>query len=256
MPKKVNTKIEREELIEALQDDEVWKGLAALLKGTITTVVDEAIKAHLAKLNETLKETIEQMSRNLIEAKLEPLREEINQLKMQNGQLLTRLDDLETYSRAEHLVVYGLPELTLAEISSNSNSSYESSDATCGAVVALCRDRLGIQLANQDISVAHRIQAGKKCKIRPIVVRFVARRIRDQVYRARIALRELDEKIYINEQLTKKAADIFFNARKLLRNKKIAGTWTMHGQVYIKRTSSAGEKPTRIDVISDLPKDD
>src|SRR6218665_4226791 len=63
----------------------------------------------------------------------------MNQLKMQNGQLLTRLDNLETYSRAEHLVVYGLPELTLAEISSNSNSSFESSDANCGAVVALQR---------------------------------------------------------------------------------------------------------------------
>src|SRR5688572_12320049 len=118
MPKKDNAKFDREELIEALKDDRVWEGLTVRLTGTITTIVEEAIKTHLAEFKESIKETIEQTSRDLIEAMLEPYKEEIKQLKMQNNQLMTRLDDLETYSKADNLVVYGLPEMSLAEIAS------------------------------------------------------------------------------------------------------------------------------------------
>ena len=43
--------------------------------------------------------------------------------------------------------------------------------------------------------------------------------------------------VYISEHLTKSASDLFFEARKLLRDKKLYVAWTHHGQVLIKFSS-------------------
>jgi hypothetical protein len=59
---------------------------------------------------------------------------------------MSRLDDLETYSKADNLLIYGLSQLSHAEKASNTHGSYESSDATCDSVIALCNEHLGIKI--------------------------------------------------------------------------------------------------------------
>ena len=58
-------------------------------------------------------------------------------------------------------------------------------------------------------------------------------RIRDTIYRARLALKARPG-LYINEHLTKSTAAIFHNARILVKQKRLLSTWTTNGVVFVK----------------------
>jgi len=83
----------------------------------------------------------------------------------------------------------------------------------------------------------HRMRAGPKDKCRPVIVRFTNRRVRNMVYAARKELKDLSDRVYISEHLTKAASDLFFDARRMVREKKIFAAWTQNGLVHICFTS-------------------
>src|SRR6218665_1131444 len=202
--------------------------------------------------------------------------------KEEGGRLTTRLNMLENSQRQDCLLIRGLPELSYGEVASGSHTDTTSSntDLTSGtasdpnrptygdrsyssdshtttvkAVLHLCWDRLGITRNDQDIT-AYRITRGRKDNHRPIIVTFGTRRIREMVYQARRELRDKDQSsdnaIHINEYLTKINADIYAHARAMIKDKKLAGTWTRGGLVMFKRTDSEHEKPSRALSIADL----
>jgi len=47
--------------------------------------------------------------------------------------------------------------------------------------------------------------------------------------------------------------NIFFEARKLVKEKKLHAAWTINGRVHIKKTPDQKEKPTIIQNLEDLP---
>jgi hypothetical protein len=130
------------------------------------------------------------------------------------------------------------------------------------SVLQLCNDTLGIEVSSKDISVAHRLKAGKNDRYRPIIVRFASRKVRDEIFRAKrklFAPRDRDgsssgntEKIYISEHLTRGVSNIFFEARKMVRDKRLASAWTHKGLVNVKYSAEANEKPTVIRALADF----
>ena len=73
-----------------------------------------------------------------------------------------------------------------------------------------------------------------------ILVRFATYRIRDRVIRARNKLKTYNRdearngiRVFVNEDLTKKRLDIFYQARKLKSNRIIEDTWTWDGIIRI-----------------------
>lgn len=58
--------------------------------------------------------------------------------------------------------------------------------------------------------------------------------------------------IFISEVLTSKAGRLYFFARQLVKNKKIAYTWTSFGKVYVKKEE--GQAPIRIEDEAELHK--
>ena len=134
-----------------------------------------------------------------------------------------------------------------------SSESYASVEAS---VLKLCNETLSVPVDPREISVAHRLKAGKNDKYRPVIVRFTNRRVRDEVLRAKKKLivprnnmttdSARAEKVFISEHLTRNVSILFFEARKLVKEKKIASAWTHKGLVNIKHTTDAQEKPTVI----------
>ena len=118
------------------------------------------------------------------------------------------------------------------------------SEAVESSVISFLREKLDITVQPGDIHAAHRLKKGDKDTIRPVIVRFSNSKLRDRVMRAKKSLKQSGTRIYILEHLTNTASKLFFNARTLVRNKKIFSTWTMNGRVYFKRTSSREEKPS------------
>ena len=60
-----------------------------------------------------------------------------------------------------------------------------SSAAVEQTVINFCHDKLNIDIEHSDISVAHRLKKGNGDTTRPILVRFISRKIHDGIMRAR-----------------------------------------------------------------------
>ena len=76
---------------------------------------------------------------------------------------------------------------------------------------------------------------------RQILVKFATRNVRERVYRAKSALKSVNQnteegkpKIYINEDLTKFKAGLAREARSIKNAGLISETWTIYGKVMIK----------------------
>jgi len=244
-------KIKPSDLVEALQDPQVCDALCKALSGTLSLIVNEAVSE---KLDKVLRE-------------VQDLRCGYKELKAENERLLhnemefiNRLEELETYSKLDNLIIHGLPESSYAERASggspNDMASRASADVleTEKSVVSLCAEKLHLPITSSDISSAHRLRKGPRDTVRPVVVRFTSRKARDSVYYGKRALRTegSTNKIYISEHLTKKASEIFFEARKMVRDKKITASWSSKGMIFVKRSAQQNEKPTLIKNAEDL----
>ena len=117
---------------------------------------------------------------------------------------------------------------------------------------------MGVKLESRDIAVTHRLRKGKTDTHRPIIVRFTSRKARDDVLRAKKRLfafcadRSSADRIYISEHLTTGVAKLYFEARRLVKEKKLFSTWTRNGLVNCKFTDSPAEKITIARSLADL----
>ena len=86
---------------------------------------------------------------------------------------------------------------------------------------------------------------------RPILLELANPWDKRKIYAARLNLKALNLKsIYINEDLTKSASEIFYNTRQAKKQNFIAKTWTNNGTVYV---AKIGEKiPVPINSIETL----
>ena len=121
-------------------------------------------------------------------------------------------------------------------------------------VLKFFRDRLKLDMNACDIMIAHRLRKGAKETHRPVIVRLANKTIRDNILRSKKILSETrtsDERIFVSEHLTRSASNLFFEARKCVRDKKLASAWTMNGKVYCK--TNPDDRPKHIASINDLP---
>ncbi len=61
---------------------------------------------------------------------------------------------------------------------------------------------------------------------------------------------DLPEKVYISEDLTKKASEIYFHARKMVKTREIWSTFTMDDDVFVKASKEI--KRQKINSIKEL----
>jgi hypothetical protein len=267
-----------DDFITSILDTKVLEALAKALGPVIAQSIEASISKKIEDLGPIIAHSIEVS----LTKRIEDLTVSVKVLKDSNDALVkthdcmerelrelrarvrdseVRIEEVELYSRGHDVIVRGLAENTHAQRahpSSDPNSAAmtmtETSTVLEDAIVDMCNNQLGLTVQRQDISVAHRLRASAKDRVRPVIVRFTSRRVRDEVFRAKRELRNLprDRAIFISEHLTKAASSLFFEARKLQREKKITATWTAHGLVNVKKTENAAERPTIVRTSADL----
>jgi hypothetical protein len=256
-----------EELAEALLDTKFAESLAEALSPYIKPLIDDHVTSRFAELDKSIvelkkwRDTSKQETAELRKS-CQTLKEENVRLYRQLDEQATRLEGLDSYSRADNLIFKGLPERTYAERASGSQNNTDhaaapsttSSLAVESTVIEFCREALKLDITKQDISIAHRLKASASDKCRPIIVRFTNRRARESVLRAKKSLKSvnLPNPVYISEQLTKSGDSLYYEARKRLREKKLAAAWTFNGQVFVKFSEDASEKATVVKALRDL----
>lgn len=226
-------------------------------EATVDNLADK-IKAKIVKsIREMIREEMPGLVKSAVKEEMKTLIGKVSELSEENIRLKARIDAVETQLRANNLVIYGLPDASLAEVVATSSGDGTSRERgmnrrdTVQAIINCCNSKLGANISEGDIHSGYRIPS--KSGPRPIVVTFASKMVRDRVYALRKALhKDRTSKIYINEHLTKPNSEIFARARKLVKDKKLLSAWTWNGHVYLKRGENSG--PTRVQNLLDLEK--
>lgn len=244
-----------DELIEALLDSR----LVTALSNALGPKIDEVLQRHLAPIQTAVRELREETTR--LERDRAALTASVTEVMTENRTLISRLEEIERYTRRDNIIISGLPEGSYSEAgsqaagSSTDDQPIESSAITEKTVLKLFNESMGLNLTATDIAIAHRLKKSSREQFRPIIVRLANKRIRDAILRAKKSLRNdtHNQNIYISEHITQAASKLLFEARQLVKSKRIASAWTMNGRVLIK-IKVTDTKGVLIKTSDDLPK--
>ena len=201
--------------------DSVGADLKLVLQESVTKAVGDILHGFKTRLD-----TIE-TSHNALQKENAALVKENAFLRESLISLNTKTDDLEQYTRRNSLRVAGIAE--------------KDDESTDMLITNLCSD-LGVPLETHHIDRSHRvgkpdepIDPATTPKPRPIIVKFISYRYRQQFYRARYDLKNKGHKgVFVNEDLTKYRNNLLYKARMLVKDKKLKNAWSSDGSIFIK----------------------
>ena len=180
----------------------------------------------LEESNKDLKKENSFLSNELVKA--------TNEIK----NLRDQQDEFEQYGRRECLKVRGILQL-------HGESTNE--------IVMKIGSKVGVTIKQEDISVSHRlpVQGSNAKNFNPvIVVKFIRRDVRDQLFAARYKLKDLTtkdmgysrstpSKIFIVESLTKKKKELFKICLQVKREKRYRFLWTRYGKIMMRKDENS-----------------
>lgn len=190
-----------------LRDDDIDRIVSRVRQSIMSDLKTELIAEHIAPLATALTET-----RNLLADKVaenEQLKSDINDLKLE-------IDEQEQYSRRSCLRLNGV---TGDEGDPNENVE---------AKLLYLAETHNIDIQPSDIDIAHRLGKPKMAVTRSVIVKFTNSKARQRVLSARKRLGS----VYVNEDLTRFRQSLHYEARQLVRAKKIVRTWIAGGKVF------------------------
>ena len=166
-----------------------------------------------------------------------------NQLKA----LKESFNEPEQYSRRDCLEIRGIPK----------SGAWEDTNE----IIVQLGQKIGVDLKKEDISTSHRLPTkvkadGERFMVPPaIIVKFVSRDVREQIYRARKVLKDLtsqdlgyseENRIFINESLTQSNKELFRDCLKVKKEKGFKFLWTNGGKIFMRKDQSEGSKVIQI----------
>ena len=219
----------RDEVRKTLEvNNDILDTLVAKVKQTL---IDELTDVITKKVADALKDTYEfELAER--DQKISALEKKVDDLEMLQ-------DDAEQYSRRNCLVVHGLVE--------------KKDESTDDLLKKFCKDRLDVIVEDSEIDRSHRLGMHKKDKIRGIIIRFSNYNTRNAVYQKRKVLRKQEKQpiVYVQENLTKERANLFWNIKKNYKE-HIKSIWTQDGRVKVITVDDRRVTLTRMNHISTL----
>lgn len=106
-------------------------------------------------------------------------------------------------------------------------------------------------LSKHDIVAIHRLPSRPE-KIPGIIVRFANQEMRDKLLEKRQELKTADPKVFVQENLTKHARALLFEAKSWAKDHNFQYAWYRNGRILIRRKD--GEKAFLIKNTGDLEK--
>lgn len=182
------------------------------------------------KLSDIIKNIIKPM----IEESLEPLKDEIQELRDENKKLKAdyelSVDQLEQHGRSNSLRFFKMPALK------NPRDPKECDKVVCDIV----KKHLKIDLKPEDIDISHPLGKPYNGRI-TIIVKFVRRSVRHLIYRNKKLFSTTKagcvpnpHRISIGEDLTRPRQRIMKRLNILYKREKIASSWTYNGDIFFK----------------------
>jgi hypothetical protein len=234
----------------ALKDDEVKSLFVDIFNDKIEQCVHSVTTALLADFNANFLKKFDKLNINFLSLKAEVQRKdttigllntENQHLKASMQALSTKMDESEAFQRRENLIITGLEVRAADRAGSTTDQLAQSSTSLTQKVTEFCNNILNCHVEPTDISTAHLLPirgATAATTLPAVMVRFVRRSVRDDVFSARRTLKTYTapagHKIYINEDLTAANRKILAILRMKVRNHIIMGAWSQSGRVMAK----------------------
>ena len=157
---------------------------------------------------------------------------------------MNQIDDLEQYTRKHNLEIHGISETQEENIPEK--------------IIKLGKI-LNVHISNNDIDICHRMATRRtNGDPRPIIVRFISYRAKNELYRARKLLKSVSlnnyfhnkKAVYINENLTSYRRDLFAKVRKFRKDNQWHSARTIDGKIFVRKSQS--DQVKRIYGVEDL----
>lgn len=211
----------------------------ALSETSIREILNEVLDKKLKPIVDSIDELKSSLSQ--LEDSHSALKEENSKLKRQLATIHNELetlkfncDEQEQYNRRECLEIHGIP--TMEKEDTND-------------IITKVGSLINVKIEPNDISVSHRLPTknkDRKDNIKPIIVKFTRRDVRDQLYSSRRLLKDhtIDDigmgrlgssKIFIQESLTFKKKDLFKKCLKFKKENKFKFIWTSYGTIFLRK---------------------
>ena len=157
----------------------------------------------------------------LVNVEIKTLKESVSQLERENQLLRQKLDDTEQHSRRSSLRVFGISE--------------EPNENTENCVINVFKEKMGVTIKPEAVDRCHRI--GRKNDVnkgpRPILVKFVSYRSRQEVYNMKKRLK--GTRIVVSEDLTSHNYNLLKSAKDRCGKQR---AWSNDGRVFISHNGS------------------
>ncbi|KAG8251035.1 hypothetical protein J6590_108489 [Homalodisca vitripennis] len=215
--------IQQEMLKNSKENKESFVALEITLKNISTTL--DGVQTKLTTLE---KENAD------LKVKCKELYNKNALLDKKVGSMQNEINEIQQYSRNRNIEVRGIPY-------SRNEDIYN--------VVRMVAQALGVNHANEDISIAHRLSRPTKNVLAPgIVIQFVSRYTRavwlSAAKRKKIETTDLSPTlkqapVYVNEHLTAHNRQLLGHAKTLVKEKKLAYAWVSDGKILVRKTADS-----------------
>ena len=180
-----------------------------------------------------------------VKSQIKEIKEDINKLGNDGFNVEVKLDELEQYARRDCLEITGIPVVP---------------NDSPALLVKEMSEIMGVNLNENDISIAHRLPPTKKVKDR-LIVKFTRREKRDEIYSKRKNLKSKRTKdlpsvvcepesavvshkaqIHVNESLTPYRKRLLGRILQFKRDHNYKFISTANGKLMLKKTESSTTK--------------
>ncbi len=137
---------------------------------------------------------------------------------------MIKLDNIEQSQYEKDIQLVGLPE---------------SADEEDDIKLKLANNTMGQKIKVSEITEVIRLGKKSDYKPRDTIIRFKSKKIRDTLYsntKKSATSEDIKENVYVNDRLTTYRKNLFYAARQLFKQKKVAAAWTQHGNVLVRKT--------------------
>jgi hypothetical protein len=169
--------------------------------------------------------------------KIEDMEKKLKVLDEEQKSLKNNLHDLERKNKHKNLIIFGI------QIPNNLTSHQEKEVAFKNKLSQIITDTSISEVKVSDIvSISFGNSPGRNVN-NFAVITMASEHTKNSFYSQRTKLKSLDDKIYINEDLTKTDALLYKKARDDVKKKKLHSTWTKNGKVFAKLSETGKPFP-------------
>lgn len=159
-----------------------------------------------------------------LERQLTSQMNENKNLKQELGNARNEIDDLQQRSRLNNIIINGISE-------SKNEDVYK--------IVFDLGRKLNIEDPSSHIQIAHRVRTTMTSKPKPIVVRLLNTKTRDIWTKAYREKKMWEQKVYVNEHLTRKNQGLLKKAKEFKDENDFNFVWVRDCKVFIRKNENS-----------------